>query len=657
MNVDQMSRLFAVLTTFFCAHLFAQTQIDSLKNLLDSSPEKDNIEVRLSLAEAYIDNNLNKSDEQLDRVQTLINEDSEPEYLIRYHLARSVLLRTFGELKESKQAAYEALNYTANSVDSILYKSKVYNALGAASDDQSDIENAIEYHLIALRYAEASGIDQQVATVCAGLGRAYMFLEEYDIAEQYYLRAIGIKERRKEYDKHLGNYYTNLSSCFDAKGNYELSLEYIDKAIELKLEANSYISVIPSYNNKAYTLFLMQQYPDAIKSVKRAIYLADSLEYEVEKMYAFSTYAEILFAQNKISEAENYMSKSIAMSRKNNDLYLAKYNLDLMYNIYLKKGDYKQALEYYKDRSVVMDSIFNLKKRSEVEKLALEYETEKKNKEIALLNAQNELNEFDLRKSRQLQLAFLIAALLALAVLLLLWSRLKNKKKTDLLLKEAMQRGFEKKLADSELMALRAQMNPHFLFNCLNSINSFIIKNEQEQASEYLAKFSKLIRRVLSNSKQPKVTLADELEALKLYIEMEALRFGNQFEYTIEVAPEIELDYMEVPPLIIQPYVENSIWHGLMHKKEGVGRLFIKVDQHGEHLIFTIEDNGIGRAAAAALKSKSAEKRKSFGMNITSDRLKYLNKLDDETTAIEIIDLQDDSGGAKGTKVIIRLNR
>ncbi|MEM7187749.1 MAG: histidine kinase, partial [Bacteroidota bacterium] len=197
--------------------------------------------------------------------------------------------------------------------------------------------------------------------------------------------------------------------------------------------------------------------------------------------------------------------------------------------------------------------------------------------------------------------------------------------------------------------------NPHFLFNCLNSINSFIIKNEQEKASEYLSKFSMLIRKVLSNSKASKVTLADELEALELYIEMEALRFNNSFEHSITVGKEVEKDYLEIPPLIIQPYVENSIWHGLMHKSNGTGRLHVDIQQEDDTLICTIEDNGIGREAAGRIKSRSVVKRKSFGMNITKERLEHINEKAKDTTHVAVIDLKDANGEAAGTRVVIKI--
>ena len=176
------------------------------------------------------------------------------------------------------------------------------------------------------------------------------------------------------------------------------------------------------------------------------------------------------------------------------------------------------------------------------------------------------------------------------------------------------------------MQALRAQMNPHFVFNSLNAINRFILQNNKTQASEYLTKFSRLVRMILQNSQSTFITLESELESLKLYLELEALRFDYRFEYNINVPKDIDIDVLKVPPLIIQPYAENAIWHGLMHKEEK-GHL---VDRYPCRKMiiccFIIKDDGIGRRQSAAMTSKSATKHKSMGLKITADRIANLQR-------------------------------
>ena len=218
-----------------------------------------------------------------------------------------------------------------------------------------------------------------------------------------------------------------------------------------------------------------------------------------------------------------------------------------------------------------------------------------------------------------------------------------------------VQTEFEHKIAETEMTALRAQMNPHFIFNCLNSIKLYTLENDSQTASEYLTKFSQLIRLVLENSRSEKVTLQKELETLKLYIELEAMRFKDKVQYKINVVPHIDQQYIEIPPLLLQPYVENAIWHGLMHKPEG-GNISIDIHQPSEYLLhIEISDDGIGREKAKEHKSKSATRQKSFGLKMTSERLDAINHIYQTNTEVKIIDLEDENGNAAGTKVIIEI--
>lgn len=218
---------------------------------------------------------------------------------------------------------------------------------------------------------------------------------------------------------------------------------------------------------------------------------------------------------------------------------------------------------------------------------------------------------------------------------------------------EKLKAGFNQQLTEAETKALKAQMSPHFIFNSLNSINRYIIKAEPEKASLYLTKFSKLIRLILDNSNLKVISLEQEITALKLYIELEALRFQEKFTHTITVNSGLNPMSVGVPPMIIQPFVENAIWHGLLHK-DTAGHLDITIERFGSGLKCTITDNGIGRKKAEELKSKGVNKEKSYGMKITRDRLMMLNS-DGKLSGIEVIDLEDEHGNAAGTKVIIKI--
>jgi sensor histidine kinase YesM len=220
---------------------------------------------------------------------------------------------------------------------------------------------------------------------------------------------------------------------------------------------------------------------------------------------------------------------------------------------------------------------------------------------------------------------------------------------------EQLELNFEQQLSEIQMMALRAQMNPHFIFNCLNSIQLYTTSNDAAKASDYLNRFSQLIRLVLENSRSEQVTLSNELEALRLYLEMEAMRFKDKLRFHIDVDADLDTDLIDIPPLLLQPYVENAIWHGLMHKPEG-GLVQVKVESMQEDCLrITITDDGIGRARAMELKSLSATRHKSFGMKVTGERISLINRLYQTHTRVQVHDLTDAAGSPAGTEVVLEI--
>lgn len=233
--------------------------------------------------------------------------------------------------------------------------------------------------------------------------------------------------------------------------------------------------------------------------------------------------------------------------------------------------------------------------------------------------------------------------LIAALVWLFVYFRIKAIKK---------QNELKSKLNKYMQQALRKQMNPHFIFNSLNSIQYYILKNDKLASNKYLAKFARLMRIILNNSQQQQISIQEELDALKLYIELESLRFKEKFEYSITIDEKLDITQYKIPPLLIQPYVENAIWHGLMHK-EGNGLLNVDLRIDDSIIKCTITDNGVGRVKAAEIKSKKTKTYESHGTKITGDRLKLINALNNTEMKIIYFDLKDKSGNAIGTTVEI----
>jgi LytS/YehU family sensor histidine kinase len=212
-----------------------------------------------------------------------------------------------------------------------------------------------------------------------------------------------------------------------------------------------------------------------------------------------------------------------------------------------------------------------------------------------------------------------------------------------------------RKIAETKLLALRLQMNPHFIFNSLTAINNFILNKNTDQASLLLTKFSRFMRQVLDNSKTEWISLRNELKALQIYIELEQLRFEGKFEVDIKVNNDIDQDMVHVPPLIIQPYVENAIWHGLLHKKDGPAILSIICWKQNDMLYLQIEDNGIGRVASAKTNKNGLTSHKSHGLKVTEERLQILNQIYNVEASVHIIDVLLGDFQSGGTQVILQM--
>jgi ligand-binding sensor domain-containing protein len=216
------------------------------------------------------------------------------------------------------------------------------------------------------------------------------------------------------------------------------------------------------------------------------------------------------------------------------------------------------------------------------------------------------------------------------------------------------QAALKQKIAETEMMALRAQMNPHFIFNCISSIDNFILGNQKENASTYLNKFARLIRNVLDNSKSDVVPFRKDWETIQLYLELEMIRSNHQFSYQLQASEVLLAGHYKIPPLIVQPYIENAIHHGLMQRNDNNGKLIVIADIDNELLRFTIQDNGIGRERSAALKRLNPLQHTSYGMQLSAERIAIFNN--DQQNSIRITDLKDEDGNATGTLVEVLLH-
>jgi LytS/YehU family sensor histidine kinase len=371
--------------------------------------------------------------------------------------------------------------------------------------------------------------------------------------------------------------------------------------------------------------------------------------------------AKTYLALNNNKAALPYAREGLNLSLETKSRQFIRDGYQILYSLYDRLHKTDSAYFYYQKYISIKDSVVSDQTKGRFAAYKYEQQINLINNEKLISEQQLKIQQQKLAQSSFQKKILIIGVICLLIISGIIFRTIILRRKNERNLRELAENELQiqklesqKKLSELEMHALRAQMNPHFISNSLSAINLFILENNRLQASEYLAKFARLIRLILQNSQDAFIPLERELEALQLYLELESLRFENKFTYKINTNDLLDISVITVPPLIIQPYVENAIWHGLMHKKER-GHLDIELYTKDEFLFCKITDDGIGRKKAAEMKSKSALSYKSMGMTITADRIAILQQQDQLGTYIVINDLVLADGRAGGTEVIIKI--
>ena len=374
------------------------------------------------------------------------------------------------------------------------------------------------------------------------------------------------------------------------------------------------------------------------------------------------------FYDKKYDSSIYYAKTLLAIAQKTRASYYIQSAYNVLWMVYDKKKDAVNAYNYFKKYSAVKDSTNTSSYQRQLAVInELDNEAIQQQK-INALDKDNKLKEATIQKNVLIRNILIGGVFILIFLGFIIYRVINLKRKNEKLENATLQHSLEleriqnekkqselqNKATELEMQALRSQMNPHFIFNCLSSINRFILKNKTEEASDYLTKFSRLIRMVLNNSKRAFISLEDELETLRLYLDMERLRFKDSFDYSFSYKNAVDVGNIFIPPLLLQPFAENAIWHGLMHKQER-GILNFDLCAEEKFLICVISDNGVGREQAELLKSKSAEKQKSMGLKITTERLSLLNNNSNEQTFFTIEDLIDENENTLGTRVHLKI--
>ncbi|WP_350284277.1 tetratricopeptide repeat protein [uncultured Croceitalea sp.] len=616
----------------------------------DQSPEQEAVDKILVIKpKTYL--KIDEAFKPFKRDTTFLGSFIEQTVTANYPEARAYALNqlgtTYRNLSLHKKAiiAHKEALKISEAIDNDEFKVLSLNLLGVVFRRTDAVKTALDYNQRALELAESviepsMHIKRHINISLNCIGNLYQTLGQYDLAIIQFERALELEaELANKLGLAINN--QNIGECFEEKGELESALDYYRKSLAFNDEINNNYGRIICKNSISQ-IYLKQDMPNA------ALVLLQQLLEPAQRIGDKSILSSILintgWAQLEIGNyrlAERDMLEGKTMASKSNVPSLVMYANRHLSELETKKGNFEQALEYYKEANKFDKEITNERNLRYINDLILRYESEKKNSQISVLANENELVRLRLRKNKTTILVSALVIGLVATILFIMYRQ--------------YQSNYEKRVLGLEQHMLRSQMNPHFLFNSLNSIKLYIINNDKKNAVHYLNKFSKLVRRILEGSTLKETLLSEELETVELYLNIENIRFSNEIDYAINVEDDVNPDQIKIPSLVLQPFLENAIWHGLS-AKEGEKNLWIDISKKdGHHLQISIVDNGVGRKASEEIKENRVLKRKSVGIDITKERLANFAKDYQYDFNVEIVDLFDDQGKSKGTKILLEI--
>jgi len=557
---------------------------------------------------------------------------------------------------------------------------EAYNDIGTAKRNKSEYILALDLHTRAYKNAEESKDLKTISFSLNNMGVDYRRLDDLENAFNCHLKALQVAEKIHD-TRNICVATNSIGNIQLTAGKYKEAIKHFEEALALETKSGNKLGMAINLGNIGYGYQYLGQLDKAIDFYKRSLAVNIELENPTGMSICYTALGSAYQEKKDYNTAMKYLSQSLAVNHKVDDKihtaenYLEigkllteqrkfesareyiKQALDLGEQYHFKSvledafkvladnfkasGNYQASLDNLNKSLLYKDSLVNEKSTTAFAQMQAIYEVDRKDNQIKILQHEQEVSQ--LRMKRNLAWIISLGGFLVMLIILgFFYLRHRNSQAKRLALQ-------------LELKALRSQMNPHFIFNSLSSIHRYIWSNNQEQASDYLTKFSKLMRMILENSQHTFVQLNNELDSLELYLDLEALRCNHKFEYSIRLSNNIHPEDILVPPLIIQPYVENAIWHGLVHL-DGQGQLEIDISLEGKLLYCKVRDNGIGRKRAMEIKAQKARTHHSMGMTVTESRVDLIKKTNNvKETNVKIIDLYDSSGEAAGTEVIIVL--
>lgn len=661
-----------------------ETNIDSLLVELNKNEIDNKEEILNKLSQEYFNIDLQKSIDYAEQALIIADKKgNKTEKAISYSNL-GIASRKNGEYNKALDN-FEAALRIVKDLNNLELHSRIYNNIGIIYFNKGEYQEAINYYDNAIVQKIQIDDKKGIAIAYNNIGNVYLHTSEYQKAIQSYEKALNLfkeinflrgigscynniaiiyeewanntkrnelnesallyyEEARELFeqlnDSHqLANTLANIGNIYSIKTKYDSAIIYYKEALQIREEIDDVKGLIQIYINIGYTLIYKEDYDNAQVNLARALELKSEIDVSYESALILNKLGLVSIRLGKYKDAIDYCKRSNEIAIPLNFKDGIKSNYQQLSESYDSLKDISESYKYYKKFVAIKDSLFNTEMHEQLAELTTKYETEKKEQQIIIQNNKIE-------KNRLLIIIITISSffLILISIAIIISIRIRQRSNIQKL---------ENQLVIVTQQALASQMNPHFIFNTLNSIQYFILENNQRESNKYLTKFSNLMRLTLDNSQHIAISIKKELEALNLYLELEALRFEERFEYNINIDEEL-LDY-KIPTLIIQPYIENAIWHGLLHKKEK-GKIDIDLNLNDNYLICVVEDNGIGRKEAQKIKEKKNNTHKSLGTKITEKRLELINALHGHEMNVKYEDLFNGKGESAGTRVKIMIS-
>ena len=488
-------------------------------------------------------------------------------------------------------------------------------------DQVGNYEKAFQTISEALYLQQKSDDRQNTILSLVQLAKLYVNIGDYATALQYFGQATDLHPRPGNYE--FRELHTELGRLYAAREMYDSALYHYRLSVPRHPSPkNVYLWIGESY--------LQQRRYDSAESYLRKALIEGDIPNSAVMLQAMIDLGETMMYTNRNDSALVLANDALAMATEKDRRQHRRDAFRLLAMLYEKRGNSGLAYASFRRYVSLKDSLLSEQFKGRLYAFKQGQEEATHTAEMALLK----------NKQRVLVGSIIVLTAGAIFIILLLVLRYKNRNLE-----------LQRRSSEMEMQALRAQMNPHFIFNCMSAINHFILNNETDKASDYLTRFSRLIRLVLVNSEKAAITMEEEIAMLKLYLEMEQLRFAHAFEYRISYDSTIRPSEIMVPSFILQPFCENAIWHGLLHK-DGPGLLLIDFVAKGNIITCTITDNGVGLTRAAEIRKRKVEEHIPFGHKLAEERLSLFNNGRSAPGSFIIEDVVNENGEVTGTRVI-----